>query len=159
MNKKQKKIKGKEYDFIKFYMEHMNVEMRHTETLRYQTTYFILFVTSIITGLIAHNNFSASSEILAWLLMGIGIIGVAMSRKLYMLHQFEQERNNHWYRLLRTESVEFDRIFECRDRADIITKQRFYIFSRIRHNWFWLLLNALPVFIGAGFLLKIYNVF
>ena len=150
-------MENKEYDFLKFYIEQQNHEMRHTEVLRERVTYLIITFVSIISGFIVHNKFDKSSLILAYILIIIGVFGTLMVRKLYMLHQFEQNRVNEWYELLKN-NYNLNDLFDYRQIADDKTNKRFFIFSRIHHNWFWFGLNILSSLIGIFLALKICNV-
>lgn len=132
----------REYDFLKFYMGQVWDEMRHVEQLRATVSSLIITLSALIAGFVVQQEFADETLIMSFFVIALGIFGAIMVRKLYQLHQSDQERLNLWYQYLE-ENIPNSKVIERRDTADALNRQKFPTLSRMPHNYFWFTLHLL----------------
>jgi hypothetical protein len=145
-------IPDQEYDFMKFYMEQSWEEMRHLEQLRATVSSLVITLATLIVGFIVQQGFAQSTAIMSMFVMVLGIFGAVMVRKLYQVHQFDQERLNRWYEYFQEMNPDAQ-VLKRRDMADPVNRKKFWALSRIPHNYFWFGLHACISVVGLILLL------
>jgi len=138
----------KEFDLLKTYMQETNNEMRHNEDMREKVSSIILSLAILISGFVIQQKLADYTIILSIFIIILGLFGAGMTKKLYSIHQFGQQRLNEWYEYLKIQYPD-QQIFIYRQIADDKTKKRFPILSKIRHNTFWVILNLIISCIGV----------
>lgn len=137
-----------EEQFLFFYMQQSWEEMRHLENLRERVSVLILTIASIIAGFVVQQEFEYSTKIMAWIIIALGIVGIAMSLKIFQIHQMGQKRLNKWYEYLEKQCGENPQILALKREADKENKSDFKILSKIPHNVFWTILNVSIIVLG-----------
>jgi hypothetical protein len=143
-------MNDKELDFLKFYMEQTSEEMRHLENLRERVSILIITISSAIIGFIVQQKFAIETHLFNVIIILLGFFGFAMTLKIFQIHQKGQKRLDKWYKYLELHCGKNPQILVLRDLADSENSTEFSKISKIRHNYFWAILNLSIVLIGIS---------
>jgi hypothetical protein len=140
----------KEFEFLKFYMEQTWEENRHLENLRERVTILVITLASAIIGFIVQQKFAAETKIFNFIVILLGVFGFIMTLKIFQIHQKGQRRLDKWYEYLNSYCGTNPQILTLRNQADNENKSEFSVVSKIRHNYFWTILNISVALIGVS---------
>ncbi len=140
-------MNDQEYNFTIYYLEQYWEEMRHIEQLRFNISSLIVTLAALISGFAVQQEFNDETIIMSIFIITLGLFGAIMVRKLYQLHQSDQEKLDKWHAYLDSK-IPNSQVISLRDTANIEHKRKFPILSKIPHNYFWFTLHLFISFTG-----------
>lgn len=139
-----------------YYQEELKQATLH-EASRSSITNLILIITGVIISIITYDGFINESDIyLALVLVVIGIFGTLANAKYYERYYFHYSRAKGYQCLLEGEFPEISFTLKRND-SDLVTANKFFVVTRIRLNWLWLILNLIISVFGIILTIKIYT--
>lgn len=143
-------MNDKEFEFLKFYMEQTWEENRHLESLRERVSILVITLASAIIGFIVQQKFASETRVFNLIIVLLGLFGFIMTLKIFQIHQKGQKRLDKWYEYINANCGGNPQILILRNQADVENKNEFPKISKVRHNYFWSILNISIAVIGVS---------